>query len=115
MIFKGIEGHYSGSGTPDDPYRIVITPETKIYLNATDKPECGAVGVRNTYFRIRADGLITKWMSLKELEEKGNDVKFAIPKSILEKGGPFYLDYYSDDLLGNRESIKTTVFYLQKL
>jgi len=110
-----IEGHYSGSGTPDDPYRIAITPETRIYLNATDKPECGAVGVRNTYFRIRADGLITKWMSLKELEEKGNDIKFAIPKSIIDKGGPFYLDYYSDDLLGNRESVKTAVFYLQKM
>jgi len=110
-----IEGHYSGSGTPDDPYRVVITPETKIYLNATDKPECGAVGVRNTYFRIRADGLITKWMSLKELEEKGNDIKFAIPKSIIDKGGPFYMDYYSDDLLGNRESVKIAVFYLQKM
>ena len=109
-----IEGHYSGSGTPDDPYRIAITPETRIYLNATDKPECGAVGVRNTYFRIRADGLITKWMSLKELEERGNDIKFAIPKSIIDKGGPFYLDYYSDDLLGNREGIKTAAFYFQK-
>jgi len=110
-----IEGHYSGSGTPDDPYRIAITPETRIYLNATDKPECGAVGVRNTYFRIRAEGLITKWMSLKELEEKGNDIKFAIPKSIIDKGGPFYLDYYSDDLLGNRENIKTATFYLEKM
>jgi len=107
-----IEGHYSGSGTPDDPYRV--TPETRISFNASDKGKC-AVGVRDTYFRIRTDHLSTKWMSWKSLQEEGNDAWAVVPKAILEEGGPFYLEYYSEDLLGNKENTHTVVFYFEKM
>jgi len=81
-----------------------------IYLMAIDPgwDGCPEVGVCCIHYRYRiGEGNWSDWF----VNETNENLTLWIPNSSVSPGGePIYLEYYSEDLLGNKENINYDVF-----